>query len=278
VSGWIKLSTSWADDPKILQAGPEASLLYLEGLAYAGRHNTGGHVPAAVVPLFPFPASSKAKTIAAGRLVEAGLWTENGTGYSIASWDRWQTIESRADPTAADRMRRYRQRKRLRDGTDHELRNESYVEESREDQSRADLDLDLDLSSTVGVDPEGGSGGEPDVFDTIDLDGQIDERFGAVLTPDQRHNLGRLCRSNRAFLDVWPGMFEGQDKAVVTEALMRARNRDVGDVGNPRAWLEALLGEVSAGLPQSPADPQRGKSAKDPGNMGERSGEDPALD
>jgi hypothetical protein len=87
---WIRLASRWWTDPKILAAGQDAAVLFLEGLGYAGQHDTAGRVPAAAIALFPFPPTAKAKTLAARRLVEVELWAANGAGYQVTRWERWQ--------------------------------------------------------------------------------------------------------------------------------------------------------------------------------------------
>ena len=46
---WIKIDDQFADHPKVLQAGPLASWMYVCGLTYAGRYLTDGFIPAGQV-------------------------------------------------------------------------------------------------------------------------------------------------------------------------------------------------------------------------------------
>ena len=49
---WIKIDDQFADHPKVLQAGPLASWLYVCGLTYSGRYLTDGWVPSACKRVF----------------------------------------------------------------------------------------------------------------------------------------------------------------------------------------------------------------------------------
>lgn len=76
---WVKLDDSFFCHPKIVEAGAEASGLYVWALTYSAHNLTDGHVPAGWVKQ---AVGSRAKRLA-GILVEHGLWTENGTGWVI---------------------------------------------------------------------------------------------------------------------------------------------------------------------------------------------------
>lgn len=83
---WVKLDDSFHSHPKVVGAGTEAVGLYVLALTYSSHHLTDGHVPLAWVRQ---AAGAKARKLA-GRLVEHGLWTENGTGWVIHDYHEYQ--------------------------------------------------------------------------------------------------------------------------------------------------------------------------------------------
>ena len=79
---WIKLSDTFSGHRKVLAAGPEAMWLHIEGLCYCAQQETDGAIlEAALVRLTQF-SKPKARKLAA-RLVDAGLWEVNGTGWKV---------------------------------------------------------------------------------------------------------------------------------------------------------------------------------------------------
>jgi hypothetical protein len=43
---WVKIDDGFADHPKVIEAGPMASWLFLCGLTYCSRQLTDGFIPA----------------------------------------------------------------------------------------------------------------------------------------------------------------------------------------------------------------------------------------
>jgi hypothetical protein len=76
---WVRVDDSFFSHPKVVQAGAEASGLYVWALAYSSHHLTDGHVPAAWVS----QVMGKRAARTAEQLVSAGLWEVNGTGWVI---------------------------------------------------------------------------------------------------------------------------------------------------------------------------------------------------
>lgn len=81
---FVPLNVGYADDDKIIDAGPMAELLYIRSLAFVKRARSDGWI-----------ASNQLRTIAtripaanrlADRLVELGLWERNGAGWYVRSW------------------------------------------------------------------------------------------------------------------------------------------------------------------------------------------------
>jgi hypothetical protein len=89
----VQLDVDYYDDPKIIDAGEKAELLYLRGLAFCKKNwradgfITDGQLVRSVAPgLTSVQARAK-------RLVEVGLWVRdtddlfgNGKGYRVVAW------------------------------------------------------------------------------------------------------------------------------------------------------------------------------------------------
>lgn len=89
----VQLDVDYADDPKIIDAGEKAELLYVRGLAFCKKNwradgfMSDGQVTRSVAGgLSAVPARVK-------RLVEVGLWERveddlfgNGKGYRVVAW------------------------------------------------------------------------------------------------------------------------------------------------------------------------------------------------
>lgn len=92
---WVRLDTALPDHPKMFDlyatGDYRACLLYVWGLTYAGRHNTGGFIPRDVIAkrLEGRPRDAK-------RLVDVSLWTECAGGYDINGWDEYQVMDDEA--------------------------------------------------------------------------------------------------------------------------------------------------------------------------------------
>lgn len=94
---WIKIDDQFADHPKVLQAGPLASWLYVCGLTYSGRYLTDGWVPTAQVRKL---ADVDDALGLAARLVAVGLWEPVDGGYQIHDYHDYNPT---ADKVKADR-------------------------------------------------------------------------------------------------------------------------------------------------------------------------------
>lgn len=85
---WVRLDTGFPDHPKILALigakKPRAALLYVFGLAYSGRHELDGFIPAAALP---FIHGTKSEALA---LCDVGLWHARQGGYEINDWQEYQ--------------------------------------------------------------------------------------------------------------------------------------------------------------------------------------------
>lgn len=85
---WVRLDTSFANNPKIVQLVAEkkhaAAFVYVCSLAYAGAHGTDGFIPDHC--LFLLHATKREATA----LVNAGLWHTAPGGWDINGWNEFQ--------------------------------------------------------------------------------------------------------------------------------------------------------------------------------------------
>lgn len=95
---WVRLDTAMPDNPKVIalvdgdRGGRAAAFVWVCSLAYSGKHGTDGFIPKAALPrINGRPADARL-------LVEAGLWKDEGVGWSINGWDEFQ--ESTAETVA----------------------------------------------------------------------------------------------------------------------------------------------------------------------------------
>lgn len=77
---WIKLHDNFWENPKVLAAGEDAALLYVQGLSYCSRNLTDGAIPTPA--LRNLTAKREAKTLAR-ILTREGLWSETATGWQV---------------------------------------------------------------------------------------------------------------------------------------------------------------------------------------------------
>lgn len=80
MSTWIKLHDNFWENPKVLAAGEDAALLYIQGLSYCSRNLTDGLIPTPA--LRNLTAKKDARTLAR-ILVREGLWLETATGWQV---------------------------------------------------------------------------------------------------------------------------------------------------------------------------------------------------
>ena len=95
---WVKLSVGYFDDDRVMEAGPDAELLFVRGLAWGKRDNTGTITRGAMIRLglgLNDP-SEAAKTLCALR-----LWCEVSNGYKVTAWEDWQVASERVTKQSA---------------------------------------------------------------------------------------------------------------------------------------------------------------------------------
>lgn len=91
---WVRLDTSFASNPKLLELTTgnrwRSAFCYIAALAYAGAHGTDGYIPEAAL-VFLHATKREAKD-----LVAAGLWHSDVGGWQINGWDEFQVSDEAA--------------------------------------------------------------------------------------------------------------------------------------------------------------------------------------
>ena len=80
---WIKIDDQFRNHPKVLAAGPLACWLYVCGLCYVAKHDTGDFIPTKSLAGL---AGDRANENLDIRLLEARLWSPAPGGYRILDW------------------------------------------------------------------------------------------------------------------------------------------------------------------------------------------------
>lgn len=102
---WCRLDDTFPEEPRVLEAGPEAAWLHVVALCYSSRHVTDGFVSAAALKAL---GGAKAKRLAAV-LVRVKLWVEEEGGWQIRDYldtqpSREHVLEVRRQRAAAGRV------------------------------------------------------------------------------------------------------------------------------------------------------------------------------
>lgn len=87
---WVKLSSHYYADAKVLKAGPTAELLFVQSLAYCGEQEKGGLVPTSALPMLVLGLPANARTKGPAALVTVGPWETVDGGSGIPGWDDYQ--------------------------------------------------------------------------------------------------------------------------------------------------------------------------------------------
>lgn len=118
---WVRLADDFVDHPKVVEAGPLASWLYVCGLSYSNRYATDGFIPSGQVRRLADVREPEALT---RKLVEVRLWEPVQGGYRIHDYAEYQpsSAEVKRDREATSkrqaefRRRRYEARNAARNG------------------------------------------------------------------------------------------------------------------------------------------------------------------
>lgn len=108
---WVKLSDTFAEDPRLEDAGAEAFALYVAGLCYCARQLTDGYIgerPARRLWAMDDPDTT------IGALLAVGLWAEADGGYEVVGYLEDQPSAEQVQHQRAlkkERQRRWREKK-----------------------------------------------------------------------------------------------------------------------------------------------------------------------
>lgn len=83
---WANVDDLFPEHPKVIKAGGDAAWLYICALCFTNRNLTEGRIPKAVVPRL---SDRKAPMRLAKRLVDVGLWHDEGDAFVIHDWDKY---------------------------------------------------------------------------------------------------------------------------------------------------------------------------------------------
>lgn len=100
----VQLDVEYASDPKIIDAGPMAELLYVRALCFAKRTMRDGCITQSQLRTISIGIPSASRQ--AQRLVDVGAWEKTGDGWRIAAWlKRNKSADRITSDMAAKRMK-----------------------------------------------------------------------------------------------------------------------------------------------------------------------------
>lgn len=102
---WFKVDDHLAFSPKALQAGNRAMGLWVRAGAWSCSQLTDGYIPDDMVTAL---GGNRQDTT---RLIQAGLWDRETSGYRFHDWDEYQPSSAKVKQeraAAAERMRKLR--------------------------------------------------------------------------------------------------------------------------------------------------------------------------
>ena len=112
---WVRVDDKAMQHPKLVRAGAEGVCLWLAGLCHCNAFATDGRIHKDLVPALYSPIAARATRIAT-RLVELGLWIDDGDSYAVHDYQHYQhaALKEEAEARlreAEEKRRRERTRK-----------------------------------------------------------------------------------------------------------------------------------------------------------------------
>jgi hypothetical protein len=108
--GWLRLSGTFPENPKVIDVGPRAAFVYVACLCWSAEHETDGHIPMAVFNHYT-PYTSRHRLVTKLSPDGGGLMVPVDTGFVIPDFaDFNPTHEQQEQRRAADRARQARWR------------------------------------------------------------------------------------------------------------------------------------------------------------------------
>ena len=93
----LYLDDHFPEHPKVASAGGDAAWLWISAACWVKRHKAGGRIPRAVLPQL---TDRRAPLKLAARLVDVGLWYEDGADFVFHEWQVHNWSETRAKKAA----------------------------------------------------------------------------------------------------------------------------------------------------------------------------------
>jgi hypothetical protein len=106
----VSLDDSFFDHPKAIEAGEDGANLFVRGLAYCRRYNTGGRIPKGALSRL---STKRDAPKHATDCVRVGLWIEDETSWHVHDYEQWYTNDpetklAKSRALAASRSKKYR--------------------------------------------------------------------------------------------------------------------------------------------------------------------------
>lgn len=163
---YAPLSATYSLDDAIIEAGEEAELLYVRGLAFCAASESDGFITKAQLKRFVGAGMDNVMERAA-RLVEVGLWEEDGGGYVVRAWLKWNaSTEELGRARRKDRERKAAKKSADVDSPDEEPdpdgqpeRRLELVTDSTDHSARNPNGFQPELGAESGDDSEGSPDG-----------------------------------------------------------------------------------------------------------------------
>lgn len=106
--GWLRLSGTFPENPKVIKAGPRAAFVYVACLCWSAEHETDGFIPTAVLNHY-VPRSSRARLVSILCTKRDGLMVPVDSGFVIPDYAEYNpTREQQNARRQADRARQER--------------------------------------------------------------------------------------------------------------------------------------------------------------------------
>jgi hypothetical protein len=113
---WVKLDVDYFRNPKALAAGRNGRDLHLASICWVHAQLTDGEIPPTALSTILRDAG--VPTSAVARVVAAGLWVPNGSGYHLHDYTEMNGTRVEHEQSHAlylERQRRYNRKRQRRD-------------------------------------------------------------------------------------------------------------------------------------------------------------------
>ncbi len=101
--GWVKLDDQVTEHPKLESVGPVAAWVYVCSITYCNRNLTDGFIPRATAQRLAASADAEQVASLILRLVDVGLWDQNGSGFYVHDYLEYQRSKADIEQLSNDR-------------------------------------------------------------------------------------------------------------------------------------------------------------------------------